>query len=53
MPAKKTPAQNTTSRPKKSLPPLTPIQQQVMSYVMTSIALQDYENCCTAEQIAE
>jgi hypothetical protein len=53
MPAKKTSARNPSSPRTKELPPLTPIQGQVIAYVMTSIALEDYENCCTADRIAE
>ena len=53
MPAKKTAVRKQISPRTKGLPPLTPIQGQVMAYVMTSIALEDYENCCTADRIAE
>jgi hypothetical protein len=36
----------------KRLPPLTEIQQQVMAYVLTSIALQHYDECCSVDRIA-
>jgi hypothetical protein len=37
----------------KTLPRLTGIQRQVMAHVMNSIALHDYEGCCSVERIAE
>jgi hypothetical protein len=37
----------------RELPPLTGVQKQVMAHVMNSIALQDYEGCCSVERVAE
>jgi hypothetical protein len=41
------------SSKKAPLPPLTGIQLQVMAHVMTSVALQDYEGCCSVDRVAE
>src|SRR5688572_17289657 len=42
-----------SSRRTTRLPPLTEIQQQVMAYVLTSIALEHYGDCCSVDRISE
>jgi hypothetical protein len=40
-------------RRKQKLPPLTPVQQQIMDHVFNSIAFQDFDRCCAVEELAE
>jgi hypothetical protein len=35
------------------LPPLTALEQQVMAYVLNSVAFKNYADCCGAEDTAE
>jgi hypothetical protein len=45
-------AKKVSKKSSKKLPPLTDIQQQVMAYVMNSIAFQNYDDCCSVEEMA-
>src|SRR4051812_1133414 len=49
---------SSSNRPHKSskpakLPPLTDIQQQVVTYVINSVAFDNYGDCCSVDTVAE
>jgi len=45
--------QQSIPKRRTNLPPLTGIQQQVFSFLMTCIAFHNYGDCCTLEALAE
>jgi len=51
--AKKAARKKVTARSTADLPPLTGIQRRVLAHVMTSIAFENYGDCCTLEALAE
>ncbi len=48
------PKKAATKQSKKSatLPPLNGVQQEVMTYVMNSIAFENYADCCSVDDMA-
>jgi hypothetical protein len=48
--AKKSVKKKSHTRPKK-LPALTPLARQIVSYVMTNIALGNDHDCCSTEEM--
>src|SRR5262245_56796987 len=51
--SKRKPSRISKPRNAPSLPPLTDVQRQVMSYILTSIAFKNFDNVSSVDAIAE